>query len=180
MYVAAYFTMQCAAISKLHQKRFYTVGDTHSEPSAMSECGRLRCVCEHVIDCNRSLTNSKRCYTFETTPERNALTYTRAIAWFRTALKCPSGYMPLRILWIHCHCRNCGYIATGAAKIRDNGDMCLLLTTSLFLLFVHEEKKMLTSGADISHFFKKKKRITMLESLIFLKEKKNYNADIWS
>ena len=115
-----------------------------SEQSAMSECGRMHCVCEHVIDCNWPIQRIVTLWKIH----QNGMRW-HAREWL--VLYC--NWMPR---WIHCHCGYCGYIAPGAAKIRDNGDMCLLLTTSLFWLFVHEEKKQnayVTSGADISHFF---------------------------
>ena len=105
------------------------------------------------------------------------LTYTQVNAWFRTALKCPGGYiatantvdtLPQWKLWIHCHWGG-----------KDQGQWWHVFVAHYltFLAFCSWRKK--TECWHLS-LFKKKKRITMLESLIFLKEKKNYNADIWS
>ena len=155
VYVAAYFSKQCAALLKLHQKGFYTLGDIHSEQSAMSECGRLCCECEHVIDCNQSLTNSTHCYTLETTPEWNALTYTQVNAWFRTALKCPGGYIATANTVDTWHYGYCGYIATVETVDtlplgqQRSGTMVTCVCCSLphfsCLLFMKEKNRMLTS-----------------------------------
>ena len=134
----------------------------------------MHCVCEHVIGCNWSLTNSTHCYTLETTPEWNALTYTQVNAWFRTALKCPGGYIATANTVDTWHYGYCGYIVTVETVDtlplgrQRSGTMvtcvCCSQPNLTFLAFCSWRKKMLTSGADISHFFKT--------------EEKNHNADI--
>ena len=79
--------------------------------------------------------------------------------------------------WIHCHSEYCGYIAsvetvdTLPLGRQRSGTMVTCVCCSLphfsCLLFMKEKNRMLTSLT-----FKKKKRITMLESLIFYKRKK--------
>ena len=138
----------------------------------------MHCVCEHVIGCNWSLTNSTHCYTLETTPEWNALTYSQLNAC--TALKCLGGYIA---------CGYCGYIAsvetvdTLPLERQRSGTMvtCVCCSQPHFscFLFMKGKNRMLTSGADISHFFKTEEKNHNADISRFLKRKK-YNADIWS